>query len=247
MAPLGECGGATVLEILSADEGAFLIEVVVNRAMQCSELLQTSHSPKPKHRPFSSSKWLVRILGPVVQPPADLPFVYGIQGFQCCAIKSQPIRHDRVNQSVSMQRFPQEFQSDLLVTAFRDEAFEHFALLIDSAPEVVFHAIDFYEDLVEVAAQMVKRTHRLNPAATDLRGKNCTERVLPEPHRLMRDVDAALVQHVLDIPKRDWVADNHHNRQADDFRRRLEVAENAGAAHGDRLTALPASHKPFFF
>jgi len=46
------------------------------------EFLQTSHPrtsgshpPEAKHRPLSSSKRLVRILGAIVQPAADLALV----------------------------------------------------------------------------------------------------------------------------------------------------------------------------
>jgi len=41
--------------------------------------------------------------------------------------------------------------------------------------------------------------HRLDPTATDLRRENGPEPVPPEPRCLMRDVDAALVQQVLDL------------------------------------------------
>jgi hypothetical protein len=36
--------------------------------MDGGEFLQTSHPPEAQHRPFSSSEWLVRVLGPIVQP-----------------------------------------------------------------------------------------------------------------------------------------------------------------------------------
>jgi hypothetical protein len=47
---------------------------------------------------------------------------------------------------------------------------------------------------------MMERTHRLNAATTDLGSEDRPEPVPPEPHRLMGDVDAALVQQVLDVP-----------------------------------------------
>jgi len=71
LTPLGECGGAAFLETLSADEGAFLVEVIVNGAVDCGEFLQTSHPPETEHRPLSSSKWLVGILGSVVFPTTN--------------------------------------------------------------------------------------------------------------------------------------------------------------------------------
>ena len=57
LTPLQERGGATVLECLSAGEVAVLIEVVVDRAVEGCEFLQTSHPPEPRHVPFPSSKW----------------------------------------------------------------------------------------------------------------------------------------------------------------------------------------------
>ncbi len=91
---------------------------------------------------------------------------------------------------------------------------------------------------------MPEGPHRLDPVAPDLRRENRPEAVSPEPHRLMRDVNAALVQQVLDVQERERIADNHHHRQADDLGAGLEVAENAGAARPVRLAALPVSGKP---
>ena len=65
---------------------AFLVEVVVDRAVNSGEFLQTSHPSEAKHRPLPSSKWLVGILNAIVQPAADLALVDGIQGFQRGAV-----------------------------------------------------------------------------------------------------------------------------------------------------------------
>lgn len=50
-APRGESSGTVQLEILSAVEGALLIEVVVDRGVDGGEFLQASHLSKPQHRP----------------------------------------------------------------------------------------------------------------------------------------------------------------------------------------------------
>ena len=42
--------------------------MVMDGGMNGGEFLQTSHTTKAQHRPFSSPKWLVRILASVVQP-----------------------------------------------------------------------------------------------------------------------------------------------------------------------------------
>ena len=62
----------------------------------------------------------------------------------------------------------------------------------------------------------------------------------------MRDVDAALVQQVLDVSKRQRVADIHHHREADDLRRGLEVTKNARVAHARKATAIHSNDKPIF-
>ncbi len=53
----------------------------------------------------------------------------------------------------------------------------------------------------------------------------------------MRDIDAALVEQVLDVPERERVADNHHCYEVDDLGARFEIPKNAGAAHPVRLAA----------
>jgi hypothetical protein len=67
-APLGESGGAVQLESRSGSEAALRVEMVADRGMDGGEFLQTSHPPEAQHRPFSSSEWQVRVLGPIVQP-----------------------------------------------------------------------------------------------------------------------------------------------------------------------------------
>lgn len=46
----------------------FLIELIVDRDMDSSEFLQTSHSPEPQHPSLPSSKRKVAVPGPVIDP-----------------------------------------------------------------------------------------------------------------------------------------------------------------------------------
>jgi hypothetical protein len=62
----------------------------------------------------------------------------------------------------------------------------------------------------------------------------------------VRDLDAALVQQVLDIPQRQRIPDVHHHRQADDLGLRLEVAEDARVAHARKAIGSPPRYKPIF-
>ena len=55
------------------------------------------------------------------------------------------------------------------------------------------------------------------PVSSDLSGKHRAKPVPPKPNRFVADIDAALVQQILDISKRKWKPDIHHHRQADDL------------------------------
>jgi len=58
----------------------------------------------------------------------------------------------------------------------------------------------------------------MNSPLPDLGGEQRTEPDLPEPHRLMTNVDATLGQQVLDLVQRKRISDVHHHRQADNLR-----------------------------
>jgi len=51
---------------------AVLVEMVVDRGVNGGEFLQGLYVPEPRHRSFSSSEGLVRILGSIVEPPTAL-------------------------------------------------------------------------------------------------------------------------------------------------------------------------------
>ncbi len=51
---------------------AVLIEVIVDRRVDSSEFLQGRYISELRHRSFSSSEWLVGILGSIVEPPTAL-------------------------------------------------------------------------------------------------------------------------------------------------------------------------------
>jgi hypothetical protein len=76
-------------------------------------------------------------------------------------------------------------------------------------------AVDLHEDLVQVPAPLNRSPHPIHPFAPDLGGEHRTEPVPPEPGSFMTQVDAALVQKVLDIPPRQREPDSHHDRQVD--------------------------------
>ena len=66
----------------------------------------------------------------------------------------------------------------------------------------------------------------------------CPEPIHPEPHTFVADVDAALMEKVFDIPKREREANIHQYAELNDLRRGFEVAERV-FAHLPRLIAPP--------
>lgn len=97
-------------------------------------------------------------------------------------------------------------------------------------------SVDLHENLVQVPTPAA-RPHPLDAALSDLGGKKRPEPVPPKPHGLVADIDAAFVQQVLDIAKRERKPDIHHHRETDDLRRRLEVAKGRAFCHAGKIGA----------
>jgi hypothetical protein len=82
--------------------------------------------------------------------------------------------------------------------------------------------------------------HALDAALPDLGGEHRTEAMPPKPDGLMADLDAALVQKVLDVPQREREPDIEHHRQSDDLGAGLEPFERIGFGYdGMLLGPLP--------
>ena len=136
--------------------------------------------------------------------------------------------------------FLEEFQYSLLVSALGDEAFQDLAFVIYSAPEVVPLTIDLHEDLVEMPTPAT-RFHTPDPAFPDLGGKHRSEAMPPVPDGFVADVDAALMQQILDVSQRERETHVQHHRQADHLFARIEVFERITFLH---LGTLPSPPRP---
>ena len=88
------------------------------------------------------------------------------------------------------------------------------------------------------------RRPMMKASLPDLVGEHRTEAIPPEPYRLVADVDAPLQQNILDQSQRQRIADVHHHRDADHFRRAVETTE--GIAHRRRLRNLAKRLKPIY-
>jgi hypothetical protein len=61
---------------------------------------------------------------------------------------------------------------------------------------------------------------------------------------LVTDVDAALEEHIFDLPQRQRIANIHYHHEADHLGRDVEISE--GIAHRRRLGMPPARLKPIY-
>ena len=98
----------------------------------------------------------------------------------------------------------------MAITAFGDIGFEYFTFVINGPPEIVKLTIDFHEHFVEMP-RPVRVIMVLHAPLADLCCEQRTKPVPPEAHRLVRDIDPALVEQVLDVSQRKWETDIHHH------------------------------------
>ena len=212
--------------------------MVVNRRMNSREFLQTSQAPKSLHGPFSSSKRLVRILSSIVQPGTHLLPLRIAEDLHRGAVGSQLVCFNHMRLAIALHQFPEEFQCTFLIPALRGIGIEHFTFVIHRPPKVMRLTIYLHKLLIQMPIRM--STKLFNPFLSDLSGKQRAETVPPETDSFMANVNTAFVQQIFHISKRKWITHIHHNRQADNFGRRLEVLEWVAFCHSVKLDRRPA-------
>ena len=67
-------------------------------------------------------------------------------------------------------------------------------------PDVVSFPVDLREDLVQMPPP-IARPNPFDPAFSDLIGEHRAEPMPPKSNSFVADIDAALVQQILDIPQ----------------------------------------------
>ncbi len=115
--------------------------------------------------------------------------------------------------------------------------------MIDGPPKVMSLTVDLHEHLVQMPPPPAG-FHSGNPPFSDLRRKHRTEPMPPVSHSLMTDIDAAFVQQIFDIAKRQRETDVQHHRQADNLTARFEIAEWIRLGHLQTLQIRSARLKP---
>jgi hypothetical protein len=117
------------------------------------------------------------------------------------AIGSQTIGDDRLGSAMALHCALDEGEGGRLIPRLCDVGFQDLALVIHRPPQVAHLAVDLHVDLVEMPSPVSMSPHPTHPLPADLGGEHRTEPVPPQPHGLMANVDAALEQQILDVPK----------------------------------------------
>ncbi len=76
------------------------------------------------------------------------------------------------------------------------------AFVIHGAPQIVRLAADPDKHFIEMPSPLGMVSLPLNASLADLRGEHGTKPVPPEPYRFVADIDAALMEQVLDLTQR---------------------------------------------
>jgi hypothetical protein len=179
---------------------ALVVEVVVDGRMDGGEFLERPHASEPKHSAFSSSERLVGVFGPVVDPPAVvLVQMGGSNGPERRRIGSRAVGDDAAGATISPHQLPQELESRPPIALLCNDDSKDFSFVVDRTPQIVGDAVDLYEDLIEVPSPFGTAPTEGDPSLLDLSREYRSESVLPKPHGLVADIDAALGEQVLDI------------------------------------------------
>jgi len=139
----------------------------------------------------------MRVLGSIVLPAACLMPLRQAEITQSSAVRWQFVGDESIrNETLAFEQFSHQFERCLLVSPGLNQDIQHFALAIDSTPEVHLLAVDGDKHLVQVPP--VIRSRARFPQSSSI--------VQPELHRpapdaLVGNVYAALGEHIFNIAK----------------------------------------------
>jgi hypothetical protein len=166
------------------------MEVTVDEGVSGKEVLGLLGRFETLHLPLSSSRRSMRVLSPIVQISALSMLDAGKQLTLSDAIAPQLVGHDHPRYVLqTLQKPLEEALRGGGIAPGLNEDLEHHAILIDGTPEIVLHASDSDENLVQVP--LVPRSR---PAAAQAASETRAEFLAPASYRLVGDYDAALSQ-----------------------------------------------------
>ncbi len=80
-----------------------------------------------------------------------------------------------------------------------DVVLKNLAFMINGTPKVIRLAANLHKHLIEMPAPLSVPAHPIDALPLDVGGEQRPKSILPEPHRLMADIDAPLDQQILDV------------------------------------------------
>jgi hypothetical protein len=101
----------------------------------------------------------------------------------------------------------------------------------DSAPNAAAFGVDLDEHLIKVPAPLWPGSKPVRAYRADSCGKTGPKPLYSKPDRPVADVDAALVQKILDTPQRQRKAHIEHNCEANDLGAAVKLFERVGSGH----------------
>ena len=214
--------GAEALQCSTADQMASRVEGVVDRRQGGQEPLRRGLGFEPLLLPLVLSDRQVAVFSPIVLPQSTGTMeVLQAEFAQRSAVGSEPIRDDggRFDGLVSDEP-AQQFQRRRGVPFPLHYKVQHLALVIDGPPQVHPLAADLADHLVQMPAR-----RRRHPAPLQAPGELGPELDRPAPDRLVADVDAALGEQLLNVPKAEREAEIQPHRMADYVRRKPVTLE----------------------
>lgn len=143
-----------MFEDVAAGEMAVEIEMVVDRGVDSSEFLQGFDVPEIRHRTLSSPKRLVRVFGPVIEPPFTCLALHDPNHLHRSAVGAKPVCQDGSWPTVAFHRTLDKIQRSAAIPAFCGKNLKHFAFMINRPPQIVRLAVDPNEHLVQVPAPL---------------------------------------------------------------------------------------------
>src|SRR5208282_6132894 len=114
------------------------------------------------------SKRLMRILGAIVEPAADLLAIGVADLSHRRRVSAKPVGDDPPRSAVLLHDALKKLQRRRLVSLCSDDRFQNLALMIDGAPEIAELAVDLHERLIQMPAPLRIAAHLRDPLLSDL-------------------------------------------------------------------------------
>jgi hypothetical protein len=210
-------------------------DVAVNERVSGEKVLGLPRRFEPLHLPLSSSRWSMRVFGPIIQISALSVLDAWKQLTLSDAVAPKLVGHNHPRLILQTLQEPfEEARRRLGIAPGLNEDVEHNAILIHGAPEIMLHALDTDEDLVHVP--LVAGSW---PAASQAVGETRGEFLAPASHRLVGNDDTAFSQDQLDIAQAEAEHVIQPDGVADDLGREpMAIVGVRWWRHADSLTRL---------